>query len=385
MRHDQLFYAITLALLLAACSESAPAEKSKASGPVLASTNEQEKSASEATGDDEQTDEEGKVADRPAQVSGAFLVDCEAISEKIPFFKTEDGETVGACRVLDKKTGQPAAIKPGTLEIKLQAEDGSEVLPEKLLPTEESGYHFYVIATPARLQNLVILLIGFVDALADAAKKYGEDEFVNDPENVGITVAWEQFGGMINTMDLPSSPIVPMPADGRHQIFVSHLVYPPNFEGLSGADALCGELGKTINATASWTALLSTTKVHAKDRVAIVGPIYNVMGDLIASDGPGLWLAVDGAKHGKIKWTERGFDTSAYVFPALKIEINNVWTGSTSRGEYNATHGACKDWTSVTYEDRGANGSADSDSGRWMDVDRNVACSQLARIYCLSH
>jgi hypothetical protein len=329
-------------------------------------------------------DDENDQADAPSQVSGAFLVGCEPLDADVPFLAPDEGEKVGGCTVVDKQTGKPADIAPGTLKIRLAAEDGTEILPEAIMPPEDSKYHFYVIATPEQMAKLKILLLEFEKALSDAMSTYSDQEIFDKPGEIGGKVAWETFADLVNNLDLPTSPLVPMPADGMHMIFASHKVYAPNFGGVEGGDAICAELGKVVDGARAWIALLSGSTVDVRDRIEVKGPIYNLMGEVVATDAAALWGAATTQLTHSVNWTEKGFDTSKDIIEALDIEVSTVWTGSTADGRYTSEIGSCSDWTSVAFEGHAAAGHSDRSDASWIGGSRKVSCSHMGRLLCIS-
>jgi hypothetical protein len=330
------------------------------------------------------TDDENDAADAPSQVSGAFLVACEPLDADIPFLAPADGEKIGGCTVVDKESGTAAVITPGTLKVKLAAEDGTEILPEAIMPPEDSKYHFYVIATPERMAKVKILLLEFEKALSDAMNTYSDQEIFDKPGEIGGKVAWETFADLVNNLDLPTSPLLPMPADGMHLVFASHKVYAPNFGGVEGGDAICAELGKVVDGARAWMVVLSSSTVDARDRIEVKGPIYNLMGEVVAKDAAELWGAATTRLTHAVKWTERGFDTSKDIIEALGIEVSTVWSGSTADGKYTSEIGSCSDWTSVEFEGHAAAGHSDRNDASWIGGSRKVSCSHMGRLFCIS-
>jgi hypothetical protein len=133
-----------------------------------------------------------------------------------------------------------------------------------------------------------------------------------------------------------------------HDVFVTSFgcrptpstLYPPNpgdFNGLAGADYnatfAADEAGMINNWNGTdivWHAILSSDHrehtgdpnvvINARDRLDIEGPIYNMAGQLVATDAADLW---DGTVANPINYDEFGNPVPMFT---------KVWTGSFSNG-----------------------------------------------------
>jgi hypothetical protein len=72
----------------------------------------------------------------------------------------------------------------------------------------------------------------------------------------------------------------------------------PSFGGLDAADWLvtfaafnAGRVPDWDGVATTWTAILSSDSVNARDRVTISGPVYNTNGDLVANGFSDFWSA----------------------------------------------------------------------------------------------
>lgn len=160
---------------------------------------------------------------------------------------------------------------------------------------------------------------------------------------------------------------------GDHYIFTTSLSYNGNLGGLKGADTKCNDLARAAGLKGTYTALLSTSTVNAKDRVKLFGRVLRVDGVLIANNAADLW---DGAIASTLQVDEAGKPTVANV-------NQTMWTGSLPSGVLNNAANTCSDWTSTAGDSYiGLNYYSD---GFWMNYTTTIyGCTNSEALYCLS-
>jgi hypothetical protein len=148
---------------------------------------------------------------------------------------------------------------------------------------------------------------------------------------------------------LPPPPGL-QPGDVYHRVFVTQFTvgistshgYPPlsgEVNGLMAADYNVSEAASQAGLVVNWDQLGGDLPYHAimsgpdnaKDRLSIVGPIYNMHNELIATSAADLW---DGSIAHAI-----GYDESGSPVPAG----TKVWTGTTPHGLIGI--GTADNWT----------------------------------------
>jgi len=152
----------------------------------------------------------------------------------------------------------------------------------------------------------------------------------------------------------------------RHTIFFTNSAsFNGNLGGLSGADASCTAAANAAGLTGSWKALLSTETVHAKDRVAWAGPIYNTVDQLVAASSTVLF---SGTNISNFLRDEVGGSGSAA----------NVGVGSNINGTSMAGR-TCTNWTTTSgITNYGIDNKVDTG---WIYYS-SVGCNTPFRIYC---
>ena len=144
--------------------------------------------------------------------------------------------------------------------------------------------------------------------------------------------------------------------------------------GVFGDDAAGAFGGRLIEGlwdgvTPIWKAVLSAvgtdgSPIHARDRMPIDGPVYNLAGQLIASGATDLW-------GGDILLP---MDLGPYGYE-LTAGNSHVWTGSNSFGEYSgSSFGNWDDWS--RYRDATIGDAIRSDSG-WLNAGRETSYAHL--------
>jgi hypothetical protein len=174
------------------------------------------------------------------------------------------------------------------------------------------------------------------------------------------------------------------PGESYHRVFVSSNGYgissstsfPPPFtaiNGLVGADwhvslaaFSSGLLSEWDGLATTYKAILSTSTVHANTRFSIAGKVFNTFDEKVADDGADFW---DGSLDAAIAYDEYG----------VAIGSSEVWSGSTSLGNYNGA--TCGDWTDSS--SIGDYGDAAAPDAAWLR-DGTQNCSNTGRIYGIS-
>jgi len=156
--------------------------------------------------------------------------------------------------------------------------------------------------------------------------------------------------------------------------------------GLRGADKICAdaaELGMPGAAAKQWRAFLSTSTVHAKDRIG-QGPWYDRKGRLIAMTLSSLLMERPGEAEVPIRDdlpNENGDPNREASAEGGQDDNHDTVTGTNARGEYDGTY-TCEDWTSTDTPSGGMmqgpriGHSWPAGSGRnWMTAHRAPGCS----------
>ena len=171
-------------------------------------------------------------------------------------------------------------------------------------------------------------------------------------------------------------------APSEHLVFVTNAYYnidadpifPPEtnaINGLRGADWQCTLSAFVAGHFTDWNgtdivfkAILSDSIEDAKIRLAIPGPVYNSIGQLIADDGEDMF---DGNLYTGILTDEFG-----------TVSSGPVWTGTSPGGLYSGT--ACGDWIdNSSIVNFGISSRSTQD---WLDF-AEASCGQPGRIYCI--
>lgn len=152
---------------------------------------------------------------------------------------------------------------------------------------------------------------------------------------------------------------------GTTQIFVTSNTHTGNMGGLSGADSKCQAQAISAGLPGTWSAVLSTTSVNAKDRFHSTGSIYNMQFERVATSITDIW---DGTLDYHIGYTENKAFTNA-----------TSWTGSTSTGDTGATQ--CTNWTTNSSGVTGYYGVANAVNTTWM-YNSTTPCNGVYPIYC---
>jgi hypothetical protein len=159
------------------------------------------------------------------------------------------------------------------------------------------------------------------------------------------------------------------PAGGK-RVFITAATFTGNLGGPAGADASCAAAGAALGGT--WIAWLSTTTDDAIDRVADVGPWYDVEGTRIFADR----AALAGSPETGLWYDEAG------VF----LASDHIWTGTGFGGTYIAAligEPPCGEWTSGSMADQAKVGQVGRADGAAWTAQSNTTCDQQAHLLCL--
>jgi cysteine-rich repeat protein len=150
-------------------------------------------------------------------------------------------------------------------------------------------------------------------------------------------------------------------------VFLTSKTYTADMGGLQGADDLCNAAAADGNLPGTYVALLSTSNVDAKDRIAVASG----------------WVRTDGLPFGNT--SDDIFVTHEIFYPVATDEYGaNVvggapWTGTLTDGTY-YTDRTCEDWTK-TSGDSVTMGRVNTAWSAWTSyVTSN--CNSNGRLYC---
>ena len=161
-----------------------------------------------------------------------------------------------------------------------------------------------------------------------------------------------------------------------YPIFTSS-TYPPSGDvgGLAGGDYNVTYEAYAAGWIPDWDgdeilfhAILSDETTNARDRLSIVGPIYNLGNELIASDAADLW---DGTIDHAIRYD---------VFGNSVPDGTRVWAGCTAQGT-KSTGNNCGSW--LNPNTFGFTGNPNDITLNWIVI-TEMQCNQSARLYGLS-
>jgi hypothetical protein len=192
-----------------------------------------------------------------------------------------------------------------------------------------------------------------------------------------------------NVATLVAAPLVPaglLPGDKYHIAFVTRSFYvigadesvPPKdahvWGGIGAADYLINEAASDAGYLTSWNstdttwkAIISTSNQNARDRFEVLGPIYNTIGELVATDATDLW---DGSLRAPIQYTESGM---------FAFNILGVLTGTNQYGAWSGN--SADDWSDPTAV--GTAGVLDATNSDWVSAG-NALGGLFGRLYGIS-
>jgi alpha-tubulin suppressor-like RCC1 family protein len=171
-----------------------------------------------------------------------------------------------------------------------------------------------------------------------------------------------------------------------HLAFNTNALYQGNLGGIPGADAKCQTAANNVGFGGTWQAIISDSSYSAKSRVRVMGPIFNMKGELVADSANDLW---DGKLQKLIRYNENysiggpgGYAGGDYAW--------GVWTGTNPDGRKNtAPSGAnCTNWTSASSTPGGVFGDSLFD---WKAINilgtddpSTSGCNNAFQLYCIN-
>ncbi|MEI8230171.1 MAG: DUF4215 domain-containing protein [Candidatus Peregrinibacteria bacterium] len=157
--------------------------------------------------------------------------------------------------------------------------------------------------------------------------------------------------------------------------------------GLAGADRMCGERAAEAGLQGRWMAVLSDSTTNARDRIRIVGPVYNtrtIIGShgeryerqLVARNAADFW---DGALSAPIHFGASGDDTVQLHQPIARL------TGTNPDGTRiaNDSSALCGDWTMMTSARFNVGDMSATDASWVRNVSQTVGCDLFVSFYCM--
>lgn len=161
-----------------------------------------------------------------------------------------------------------------------------------------------------------------------------------------------------------------------HSVFITTGTYDGNLGGLTGADDTCNSVASAAGLSGSWKAILSDATTDIKDRLTIVGAIYNTRSaglggpQLVANDASDLW---DGSISAQIAYNQTGSSTTG-----------RAWTASTSAGVKQSV--SCVSWSSNDSSISAKTGSTGVLTSYWIASASGgpYMCNSLQHLYCIS-
>jgi len=157
----------------------------------------------------------------------------------------------------------------------------------------------------------------------------------------------------------------------KGNIFVSSEKYSGNLGGIFRADEKCTELANRAGLQGKWIAVLSDSKINARDRInadTINWPVYNMRRELVAVSEEDLW---DGSIENPIRYNEYGEGVN-----------DKVWTGTFPDG-YKDISAVCRDWLSSSNKEQGRVGISIEKNENWVSSEV-LQCDKIYRIYCIN-
>ncbi|MBX3272947.1 MAG: hypothetical protein KF729_21975 [Sandaracinaceae bacterium] len=181
------------------------------------------------------------------------------------------------------------------------------------------------------------------------------------------------FGGL-TTGDAATDASLDAGAGGPKLVFLSSERYFGNLSGIAGADARCSALANARGYSGRFLAWLSAGGMGPADRFdRSAGPYVRVDDAVVAESWDDL---TDGVLTHLIDVDETG---------AQVADGSAAWTGTDYRGLPTLDGATCEDWTSSTFEARGAIGAFDQrmfgEWSHWDDVGP-FPCQNGFRLYC---
>ncbi len=320
----------------------------------------------------------------PVDVAGAYLVGCSAATGRSYVDDLDASEDVTAC-VVTGGTAGPADIGDVKLEV---LKDGAYVEPERVVKNVDSPWHVGVKLPPedaAKVSDFRLTFTPAGQAPRIVSTNNARFDWTQSPLfallDVVKLIAGSLNAGSIAAFD-PGGTYKKSVEKGfaAQLIFVTETLFPATI-GLDGADAACAEAGKKLPVPLKWTAVLSTSKVDARDRIKAVSGILSFSDKLVGMPKT-LWTK--DRPHNLVQFSETGRSAELYVLGTVPPEFNaQVWTATKADGTYDAEAGSCNDWTDASADLHGGAGSALRADERWIEAGSRP-CSRKARLYCFS-
>lgn len=190
------------------------------------------------------------------------------------------------------------------------------------------------------------------------------------------------------------------PKEG-HLAFVTLGLQYGDFGGLAAADTICQNEADGVAPLwavptytkpalgGTWKALLSDNTTSARSRFKIVGPVFNMKGEVVAENGTDLW---DGKPKGMIQYNSNFWVNNNPYVPGNSFRWKGggyafiAWTGSMVDGR-SYPGASCVNWTDKSPDPPNNTVLAGPDYGdkRWFDATGAVdMCENAFQLYCMS-
>ncbi len=159
---------------------------------------------------------------------------------------------------------------------------------------------------------------------------------------------------------------------GAKRIFITGQTFQGSLGGLPGSDAACNSAAQAAQRGGTWKAWLSTTTVNAIDRIANVGPWFDMRGTLIFANKSNLTTSPAASL-----WYS---ETNTF------LASDKIWTGTGFGGTYIAALSGtspCGEWTSGAMSDQAKVGQVGRSDGAAWTAQSNTTCDQQAHLICV--
>ena len=185
--------------------------------------------------------------------------------------------------------------------------------------------------------------------------------------------------------DMTAPPDMTTPPDfaaPKKRVFVTSVIYPATFGGLTGADASCLARANAAGLGGTWKAWLSDAKTNAADRLAHFSGVYTLVDGTPVAFGWG--QLVSGSLLHSINQTESGGAPPAGTNACFGGNKPTAWTATTTMGQLLA--GSCTSWTSLAADTVMVWGSPESAGSAWTQYCTSGMadnCKSSAALYCI--
>ncbi len=156
----------------------------------------------------------------------------------------------------------------------------------------------------------------------------------------------------------------------RHTIFTTSMPYNGGLGGIAGADNICTTHAQNAGIVANkYRAVLSTETTAVRNRLLLLGPVYNIKNQRVANNAVDLW---DGTIGYPVSYDEFGASVAS-----------SLHTGSQANGSI-TVNGTCTNWTVTSGQSFYA--FAGSTNSYWMYVagPNNVYCNTPLPFMCIT-